>query len=98
NALIAIGEQSSRGHLIGAVRSVEAIRARHLEQAEKLLGSTDECAEACSEMSALCDELAHLAEALSTLGDTTPRSLDMVASFGEQLSSLLCVASFVREG
>jgi aspartate kinase len=98
NALIALGEQSSKGHLIGAVRSVEAIRARHLEVAETLLGSTDECAEACAEMSALCDELAHLAEALSTLGDATPRSLDMVASFGEQLSSILCVAAFVKEG
>jgi aspartate kinase len=98
NALIAIGEQAAKGHLIGAVRSVEAIRTRHLEQAEKLLGSTDECAEVCGEMSALCDELAHLAEALSTLGDTTPRSLDMVASFGEQLSSILCVAAFKREG
>jgi aspartate kinase len=98
NALIAIGEQASKGHLIGAVRSVEAIRARHLEQAEKLLGSTEECADVCGEMSALCDELAHLAEALSTLGDTTPRSLDMVASFGEQLSSILCVAAFKLEG
>lgn len=98
NALIALGEQSSKGHLIGAVRAVEGIRARHLEVAEALLGSTDECAEVCSEMSALCDELAHLAEALSILGDATPRSLDMVASFGEQLSSILCVASFVRQG
>jgi aspartate kinase len=98
NALIAIGEQAAKGHLIGAVRAVETIRTRHLEQAEKLLGSTDDCAEVCGEMSALCDELAHLAEALSTLGDTTPRSLDMVASFGEQLSSILCVAAFKREG
>ncbi len=98
NALIAIGEQASKGHLIGAVRSVEGIRARHLDVAEALLGSTEECAEVCSEMSALCDELAHLAEALSTLGDATPRSLDMVASFGEQLSSILCVASFIRQG
>jgi aspartate kinase len=98
NALLAIGEQAAKGHLIGAVRSVEAIRSRHLEQAEKLLGSTDECAETCAEMSALCDELAHLAEALCTLGDATPRSIDMVASFGEQLSSIFCVAAFTREG
>lgn len=98
NALIAIGEQSSKGHLIGAVRSVEAIRSRHLDEAEKLLGASDECAEACAEMSALCDELAHLAEALCTLGDTTPRSFDMVASFGEQMSSILCVAAFRKLG
>ena len=98
NALIAIGEQASKGHLIGAVRSVEAIRARHIEQAEKLLGNTEECGEICGEMSALCDELAHLAEALSTLADATPRSMDMLASFGEQLSSILCVAAFKKVG
>lgn len=98
NALLAIGEQSARGHLIGAVRSVEAIRQRHIEQAEKLLGSTDECGEICAEMSALCDELAHLAEALSTLGDATPRSFDLIAAFGEQLSSMLVTAVLAHEG
>ena len=98
NALLAIGEQSAKGHLIGAVRSVEAIRQRHIEQAEKLLGSTDECGEICAEMSALCDELAHLAEALSTLGDATPRSFDLIAAFGEQLSSMLVAAVLQHEG
>ncbi len=42
----------------------------------------------------MIDELAHLAEALATLGDLTPRSLDAIASFGERMSSLLCVAAF----
>jgi aspartate kinase len=98
NALLAIGEQSAKGHLIGAIRSVEAIRSRHMEQAERMLGSTDECADVCAEMSALCDELANLAQALATLGDATPRSIDLISAFGEQLSSLLCVAAFIREG
>ncbi|HET9426484.1 MAG TPA: lysine-sensitive aspartokinase 3 [Gemmatimonadaceae bacterium] len=98
NALLAIGEQSAKGHLIGAVRSVEAIRTRHIEQAEKLLGSTEECADICGEMSAMCDELAHLAEALSTLGDATPRSFDLIAAFGEQLSSMLVAAVLKHEG
>lgn len=98
NALLAIGEQSAKGHLIGAVRSVEAIRQRHIEQAEKLLGSTEECGDICGEMSALCDELAHLAEALSTLGDATPRSFDLIAAFGEQLSSMLVAAVLQHDG
>ncbi len=46
----------------------------------------------------MIDELAHLAEALSTLGDLTPRSLDAIASFGERMSSLLCVAAFRATG
>src|SRR5689334_11590017 len=69
NALIALAEQAARGQLIGALRSVEALRERHLEQAEKLLGEDENCADVCAELSAMIDELAHLAEALNTLGD-----------------------------
>ena len=98
NALLAIAEQSSRGQLIGAIRSVEALRERHMRQAELLLGDTPECAELCSEMSAMIDELAHLTEALNTLGDVTPRSLDAIAAYGEQLSSQLAVAAFRQCG
>jgi len=98
NALLALAEQSSRGQLIGAIRSVEALRERHMEQAELLLGDTEECAELCSEMSAMIDELAHLTEALNTLGDVTSRSLDAIAAYGEQLSSQPAVAAFRRCG
>jgi aspartate kinase len=98
NALLAIAEQSSRGQLIGAIRSIEALRERHMRQAELLLGDSPECSELCSEMSAMIDELAHLTEALNTLGDVTPRSLDAIAAYGEQLSSELAVAAFRRCG
>jgi aspartate kinase len=98
NALLAIAEQSARGQLIGAIRSVEALRERHMQQAELLLGDSPECAELCSEMSAMIDELAHLTEALNTLGDVTPRSLDAIAAYGEQLSSQLAVAAFRKCG
>lgn len=98
NDLLAIAEQSSRGQLIGAIRSVEALRQRHMRQAELLLGDSPECAELCSEMSAMIDELAHLTEALNTLGDVTPRSLDAIAAYGEQLSSQLAVAAFRKCG
>ncbi len=98
NALLAIAEQSARGQLIGAIRSVEALRERHMQQAELLLGDSPECAELCSEMSAMIDELAHLTEALNTLGDATPRSLDAIAAYGEQLSSQLAVAAFRKCG
>src|SRR5204863_9949541 len=96
--LLAIAEQSSRGQLIGAIRSIEGLRERHMEEAERLLGDTPECAELCGEMSAMIDELAHLTEALNTLGDVSPRSLDAIAAYGEQLSSELAVAAFRRCG
>jgi aspartate kinase len=98
NALLAIGEQSAKGHLIGALRGVETLRDRHFQQCEKLLGTSAAAAEVAAEMSATFDELAMLAEALSVLGHATPRSFDAIAAFGEQLSSHLVAAFFQLRG
>jgi len=96
NALLSLAEQAAHGHLIGAVRAVEAIRDRHLRMCDELLGA--EHADVPAEIGAMCDELAGLAEALATLGHVTPRSLDAIASYGEQMSSLLVTAAFARRG
>ena len=98
NSLLAIGEQSAKGHLIGALRGVETLRDRHFQQCENLLGTTAEASEVAGEMSATFDELASLAEALSVLGHATPRSFDAIAAFGEQLSSHLVAAFFKLRG
>ena len=97
NELLALAEQASRGHLIGALRAVEGLRERHLAAATSLLGPSDD-AEVASELSATFDELASLAEALHTLGHITPRSLDAVGAMGEQLSAPLVVAALAQRG
>ena len=99
NALLAIAEQSSRGQLIGALAAIESLRERHLEQSQLLLAADQAVADdICAELSAMFDELAMLADALHTLGDLTPRSLDAIASLGEQMSSVLVVAAFKLRG
>ena len=99
NMLLRIAEQSAKGQLIGALSAVEALRDRHLKQTETLLrDDATACADISGELSAMFDELAALAEALKTLGDLTPRSLDAIASLGEQLSSVLVVAAFRAHG
>lgn len=98
NALLAVGEQSAKGHLIGALRGIETLRDRHLGECEALLGGSDESLEIAGELSAMFDELAHLAEALSTLGHVTPRSFDAIAAQGEQLSANLVAAYFRKVG
>jgi aspartate kinase len=97
NQLLQVAEQSAKGQLIGALRAIEGLRDRHLGQTLLLLDGA-EADEVCNELSAMFDELAALAEALTTLGDLTPRSLDAIASLGEQLSSVLVVAAFRRHG
>jgi aspartate kinase len=98
NALLAVGEQSAKGHLIGALRGIETLRDRHLKECEALLGASDDAMEIAGELSAMFDELAHLAEALSTLGHVTPRSFDAIAAQGEQLSASLVAAYFRKVG
>ncbi|NUP56520.1 MAG: lysine-sensitive aspartokinase 3 [Gemmatimonadaceae bacterium] len=97
NQLLQIAEQAAKGQLIGALRAVEGLRDRHLAETQRLL-TGDDADEVCTELSAMFDELAALAEALRTLGDLTPRSLDAIASLGEQLSSVLVVAAFRQLG
>lgn len=96
--LLALAEQAARGHLIGALRSVEHIRERQIQMSEILLRDVPTGADTTAEIAAMCDEIASLAEALATLGHITPRSLDAVASFGEQMSSLLVTEAFRARG
>jgi aspartate kinase len=97
NQLLQVAEQAAKGQLIGALRAVEGLRDRHLTQTQRLL-SGEAADDVATELSAMFDELAALAEALRTLGDLTPRSLDAIASLGEQLSSVLVVAAFRAHG
>ena len=99
NVLIALAEQAAKGHLIGAMRAVQNLRERHLREAEALLGAdTADGVDMADDLGGMFDDIASLAEALSVLGHMTPRSLDAVASFGEQISSLMCAAAFRKEG
>jgi aspartate kinase len=99
NGLLAIAEQAARGQLIGALRAIEEMRERHLAQTQLLLAADQAVADdIAAEISAMFDELAMLADALRTLGDLTPRSLDAIASLGEQISSVLVVAAFKLRG
>ena len=98
NTLLSIAELAEKGQLIGALRGVEGLRERHLEEASKLLGDHGVGADVATDLSAMFDELASLAEALSVLGHLTPRSLDAIASIGERLSSHLVVAVLRERG
>lgn len=98
NQLLALAEQASRGDLIVALRAVEALRQRHLETADELLGEGPTGSEVAGELSAMFDELASLSEALSVLGHITPRSLDAIAAYGELLSGTLIHAAFAARG
>jgi aspartate kinase len=97
NALLALAEQAVKGHLVGAVRGVEALRERHLEALAALVPDAT-AHDVGAELSATFDELARHAEALSVFGYLTPRTLDAMAAQGELLSSQLVTAAFRAHG
>jgi aspartate kinase len=98
NDLLALAEHAVTGQLLTAMQSVEALRTRHFEAIETLLGTDDVASELCAEVSVMFDELASLAGAFSVLGHLTPRSMDAVAATGEMLSSQIVVAAYQRLG
>jgi aspartate kinase len=98
NALLAAAEHASSGNLVAAISTVQQLRERHLAAVKELIGTGREADELAAVESVLLDELAHLMEALSVLGHATPRSIDTVASLGEQLSAPMVAAAFRREG
>jgi aspartate kinase len=98
NELLGLAERAVAGQLIAAVQGVEALRARHFLETERLLGDGDVAREMCAEMSVMFDELASLVGALSVLGHLTPRSLDAIAATGELLSSEMVVAAYRHLG
>ena len=98
NALLSVAEQAASGNLVVAIATVQQLRERHLAAVTELVGTGAEAEDLAATESMLLDELAHLAEALSVLGHVTPRSLDAIASFGEQLSAPMVTAAFRKEG
>lgn len=98
NALLEAAGQASGVNLVGAITMVEQMRARHLAVVKEILGGGADADDLDATVSMLFDELAHLLEALSVLGHMTPRSLDAIASYGEQFSAPIVEASLRHAG
>lgn len=97
NALLALAEQAARGHLVGALSAVSALRQRHLDAVGALVPGADG-ADLAADVSASFDELARLAEALSVFGYLTPRTLDAIAAQGELLSAPVVAGALRARG
>jgi aspartate kinase len=93
NAAAAAG----RGDKTSALSASVALRARHHQAAADLIP-----ANALAPMTALIDEhfdaLDELLRGLAAVGEVTPRTTDIVASYGERLSSPMVAAAFAARG
>ncbi len=95
--LLAAGTAAGRGDRNGALAISARLRNRHLEVACKLL-SPDRYAPIAKITDAEFDSLDEVLRGLSAVGELTPRTTDLVASFGERLSSRMVAETFAERG
>lgn len=74
--------------------SVESIRVRHHEIINELTPTS----EAHTVVDTLCDSLAAYIRGMHLLGETTDRSLDEVAAYGERLSTIIFAHACAKVG
>lgn len=97
NSLISIARGACSGESSGALDSVEQLRIRHRKIAHDLF-SGELLYTVQSQVDAMLDQLRDLVRSIGILGELTGRSLDIFASFGERLSSLLLYHLMKQQG
>lgn len=91
--LFVMARSAERGDLVSALEGLAALEAAHRQAAEELFdGRVPEDVGAA--MAEHVEELSLRLRGVSLLGELSPRSLDAITAFGEQLSTLLFAAWF----
>ncbi len=93
--LLAAGSAAGRGDRNGALAISARLRNRHLEVAGKLL-SQARCVPIAASIEKEFDSLDEVLRGLAAVGELTPRTTDLVASFGERLSSRIVAEAFAE--
>jgi aspartokinase/homoserine dehydrogenase 1 len=73
---------------------LETIRGKHFDAVRVLFSPTDQAA-ALTPLALMCNELEEILHGVELIRECSPRTLDLVMSFGERLSCLL-VAAYIR--
>ncbi len=95
--LLAAATAAGAGDKAGALALSARLRSRHLETAGDLVHGV-ELSTLLSAIQHDFDALDDLLRGISAVGELTPRTTDLVVSFGERLSSQIVAAAFVING
>lgn len=89
--LFAMARSAEKGDLVAALEGLAALEAAHREAAEDLFeGHVPE--RVATAMAGHVEELGLRLRGVSLLGELSPRSLDAITAYGEQLSTLVFAA------
>jgi aspartate kinase len=95
DALLACARLSGESRLEEALAIVSELRARHHGIRRDICDADAICD---ADLGAMLDEIERLVQGVIMLGELTPRTTDMFASYGERLSSILLAAAFRKAG
>lgn len=95
--LVAIATYAGRGDAETALDMSRKLRARHIESATELLGST-KAKTFVAEIERDFDLLDDLVRGICAVGEITPRTTDNILSFGERVNSKIVAAGFATLG
>lgn len=97
DSLLAAADAAGRGERAGALAMSARLRGRHVETAAKLVGAAANL-NLSTALHAEFDALDDLLRGIAAVGELTPRTTDLVVSFGERLSSRIVAAAFEHAG
>jgi aspartate kinase len=95
DSLLACAKLSGESRLDEALAIVSELRRHHHEVRANICAGDTQCE---SMLSAMLDEIERLVQGVIMLGELTPRTTDLFASFGERLSSVILAAAFRGAG
>ena len=88
---------AGRGDREGALEIASRLRVRHLDTASAL-ASGQRLAALREDIGRAFDSLDELVRGIAILGELTPRTADLIVSYGERLSSVMVTAAFAEQG
>ncbi len=95
--LLAAAKAAGEGDEPAALALAAALRQRHLETAAQLTGPRH-MARLTPQLEQSFDALDALLSGVCAVGELTPRTIDLVVSFGERLSSIIVAGAFEHRG
>jgi aspartate kinase len=95
--LIASGAAAGRGDRAGALAISARLRNRHVDTAAALLAG-ERFTQLLPAVEAEFNALDDLLRGIAAVGELTPRTADLVVSFGERLSSRIVAQAFDQQG
>jgi aspartate kinase len=98
NALLKSARTALEGDLQGAHAELNTILERHVSLLENLIGNRSEIQQLILSVRKRLDELKTLCQGVAILGELTNRSLDAIASVGEELSTLIFERAMAERG